>query len=112
MPPTISNQPIPPQQQEIQDVVKKEEILNDKARELQHELETKAIADSRILELQKQLTEVLAQKDKMEAEMQQMQKKLQTPTSVPSNTTVAPVTPPVQKQQVQTQQKMRTTNAN
>lgn len=102
MPPTISNQPIPPQQREIQDVVKKEEVLNDKARELQHELENKTIADSRIVELQKQLTEVLAQKDKMEAEMLQMQKKLQTSVSVPTDTAVVPPPPPVQKQQVQT----------
>ncbi len=96
-PPAVAKQPIntPPRDSE-----EKKEKLDEKLSVLKHELEDHSISQARILELQKQLTEVLMQKDIMAAEMQAMQKQLNTVAAPQSALPVRPTIPSAQQQQV------------
>jgi hypothetical protein len=58
------------QQKILQETKEKEEALEQKLSTLRQDLENKTITEARILELQKQLTEVLAQKEKMQQELE------------------------------------------
>ena len=106
MPPVVK--PPDPERQKIQEVVKREEILEEKLSTLTHELENKSIAESRILELQKQLTEVLEQKDQMGREMAKLQQQIQATSTrqaaapIQQITTQAPIPPlpPIAKPEV------------
>ncbi len=55
--------------------------LEEKIQELTSELSTKEAGEARILELQKQLTDVLAEKNKMEKEMMAMKQRMSRPSS-------------------------------
>jgi len=54
----------------------KEQELTEKLKKLQGELATKTTTDTRILELQKQLTDVLSERNKMEQELASLRQKL------------------------------------
>lgn len=73
---------------------KKEEVLETKLHDLKAELENKSMTEARILELQKQLTEVIAQKDKMETEVIALRKQAAAPAPAPAVTTPAPQVQP------------------
>lgn len=93
-------------QERIDEVKKNEEVLQEKLTELKHEIENKTAsqADARILELQKQLTEVLAQKDKMEAEVLSLRNQSQaTKQQIPLPAAQAIPQAPGQTQQAQKQ---------
>lgn len=72
-------------------VAKKQEELTQKAHELQKALEEKTQTNSRILELQKQLTEVLDQRDHMQNEISLLRAKAAPPAAPP---VVVPSPPP------------------
>lgn len=95
IPPTVAKQAIETQAAAPE---KKEEKLEEKLSSLKHELEDHSISQARILELQKQLTEVLMQKDKMAVEMQAMQKQLNTGAASQQAAPVRPAVPPAQTQ--------------
>ncbi len=59
-----------------QKVVKKEQELTEKLEKMQAELTTKTTTDARILELQKQLTDMLSQRSQMEQELTSLRSKL------------------------------------
>lgn len=74
----------------------REEVIDKQVADLKKELEGKQLAESRVTELQKQITELLASRDKMEAELARL--RLQTappPPAKPQSTYVA--TPAAQK---------------
>jgi hypothetical protein len=68
-PPPVVKPPPAVKPAKIAEAEHKEEELEHKMADLKKELETKTMTESRILELQKQLTEVLAQRDDMEKEL-------------------------------------------
>lgn len=59
---------------QLADTQKKESILENKLKSLQTELEGKTAAESRILELQAQLTELLAEREKTDRELASLRK--------------------------------------
>lgn len=61
----------------------KEKELTEKLERLETELTTKTTTDTRILELQKQLTDVLSQRNKMEQELTSLRQKLTQTTQAP-----------------------------
>ena len=79
-PPTVSTLKAA-QQQAAKAAEQKETALEGKLQELKKELESKTMTESRILDLQKQLTEVLAQKDKMESEVMMLRRQAAAPAS-------------------------------
>lgn len=110
IPPTVSR---PTQQMNTGDPEKKEAKLEEKLTSLKHELEDSSISQARILELQKQLTEVLMQKDKMALEVQQLQRQLRGAQGAVQGSPKAPpnanaVQPTPQRPLAQPQQKQPT----
>lgn len=87
-PPPVVRTP-PQNQQAVRDAEQKEHELENKLITLQQELQGKTVAESRILELQSQLTELLSEREKMEKELAAFRKATPAAT-VPS----APVMPP------------------
>lgn len=105
LPPIVSKEKTKEQQKTMSDVQKQEEALETKVGELKKELETKTITEARILELQKQLTEVLGERDRMQAELITLKKQSEPPPSPAVVPTPAPqpqgahfATPAVPKQ--------------
>ena len=102
-PPPIVTVPPKIQEQAVAQAEQKEEVLEEKLQVLKKELENKTETGARILELQKQLTEVLTQKDKMEQEIIAFRKQasapptgashVATPTQMTSGPTVKIITP-------------------
>ncbi len=86
-PPPIVSRPSP---KIIAETQEKEHALEHKVQELKSELETKTMTESRILELQKQLTEVLGERERMEKELAALRKQV-VPPSAPA---AAPQKPP------------------
>lgn len=93
LPPTVTAPSKTPPPQVAAEAQKKEAELAEKMKELKHELETTSMTETRILELQKQLTEVLAQKDKMEAEVLTLRRQAANPASAPAAPTPATTAP-------------------
>jgi len=93
-------QQTPKEDDKIAEVKQKEEALEHKVESLKYELENKSVADSRILELQKQLTEVLTEKNKMEGELAAMRRQQSAPQAAPAyipQPTVSPTPVPAAK---------------
>jgi hypothetical protein len=62
------------QEKIIEEAKEKEVVLEEKLSTLKKDLEDKSMTEARILELQKQLTELLTQKDKMQQEIEAFRK--------------------------------------
>jgi hypothetical protein len=97
--PAPANQPTPPKEEPKPDenqpnpltpgeITAKNQALEQKLTNLEQELSTKNISESRVVELQQQLTDVLSERQKMEAELQILRNKLsqmqETPTAPPT----------------------------
>jgi hypothetical protein len=77
---TSTPQPRPPVSEEAQ---KRAAELEEKLKKLQEELKGKVMTEERILELQRQLTEVLDQKGKLETELASIRQKLSAKPELP-----------------------------
>ncbi len=85
-PPAVGAMPPETVKQAADEVQKKEEQLESKLHDLQKELQSKTVEQSRIVELQKQLTEVLAERERMEAELVKLRQQMEAqaaPTAAP-----------------------------
>ncbi len=80
-PPVVTPAATKTQQAALVEAQNKETVLEKKLTELSHDLENKTMTEARVLELQKQLTEVLAQKEKMQQELTLLRKQAATPPS-------------------------------
>ncbi len=76
--------------QEVSKAQAKMNTLEETVKKLEGELQTKAASDNRIVELQKQLTEILTQRESMEKELVIMRQRLESQTA-PAR--VAPIIP-------------------
>lgn len=76
------------QQKILQEAKEQEKALEQKLSTLRQDLENKTMTEARILELQKQLTEVLAQKEKMQLELEAFRKQ----SAAPVTSAVTPAT--------------------
>src|SRR5450759_5078587 len=83
---------------ELAETQQKESALEDKLKKLTSELEQKSGAESRVMELQSQLTDLLAQQEKMMAELNKLRSLQSPPEYNPPATTVTqtPKTPTIQ----------------
>jgi len=72
LPPIVK--PVASVAQALADTQKKESVLEEKLKKLASELEGKNAAESRVLELQTQLTELLSEREKMNQEMANLRK--------------------------------------
>lgn len=93
-PPPIVRPPAKIQQEAISQTQQKEQELEKKLVTLKKDLESKSMTEARVLELQKQLTEVLSQKEKMEHELDALRRQAAATQSAPG-----PTAPPAQPQQ-------------
>jgi len=101
LPPIVK--PAAPAHQTLADTQQKESALEEKVQKIQVELEEKNAAQSRILELQSQLTELLSEREKMIQEMAALrnqsaaavvpQTKTTTTTQTPNNPTIQIIQP-------------------
>jgi hypothetical protein len=71
-PPVV--RPAPDISENLEDTQKKESVLEEKCKKLQEELDGKNATQSRILELQTQLTELLSEREKMSQEMERLRR--------------------------------------
>jgi hypothetical protein len=74
------------QKEALENAKQKEEVLEEKLSTLKKDLEDKTMTEARVLELQKQLTEVLVQKEKMQLELEAMRRQ----SAVPAPPAVTP----------------------
>jgi hypothetical protein len=72
-PPSVVR-PAPDISENLEDTQKKESVLEEKCKKLQEELDGKNATQSRILELQTQLTELLSEREKMSQEMERLRR--------------------------------------
>jgi hypothetical protein len=75
-PPTVAPQKA---KKAIEETKEKEVILEQKLSTLKKDLEDKTMTEARVLELQKQLTEILSQKEKMQQELEFLRKQAAAP---------------------------------
>jgi hypothetical protein len=83
----------------LKDTEQKESILEDKLKKLASELEEKNAADSRIIELQSQLTELMSEREKMNQELEKLRRQgsaVVTPPPTTTTTTQTPKMPTIQ----------------
>ncbi len=87
--------PAPSVARELADTQLKESVLEEKLKKLTAELESKNAAESRVAELQTQLTELLAEQEKMMTEMAHLRAQSSAPKIEPTTTTTTqtPSTP-------------------
>jgi len=83
-------------EQAIEQATQKEAVLESKLTTLQKELATSSGAEARVLELQKQLTELLADRDKMMSELGRLRMQT-TPSAPPASADTYIATPASQK---------------
>jgi len=86
----VSSVSAQPQHRLVAEAQTKISTLEDKLSQLQKELQTKSMNEARILELQQQLTELLAQRGKMERELLDLRRKLTTQPFAPLSPAVRP----------------------
>jgi hypothetical protein len=78
IPPPVATPPASLRESAASEIAKKRATeLEEKLRKLQDELKNKSVTEDRILELQRQLTDVLAQKGKLEVELTAIRQKLE-----------------------------------
>ena len=95
-PPPIVRPAAKAPQEAMSEVRQKESALEQKLVTLKKDLENKSMTEARVLELQKQLTEVLSQKEKMENELVSLRRQVAAPPPpavVPARTSAQPSTP-------------------
>jgi hypothetical protein len=104
---TIDLSPPPIVGDSLAQAQKKKEELEQKLEELKKDLEDKTMTEARVLELQKQLTEVLAQKEKMQTELEALRQQA-APPPAPAASVPPPPAPAASGSHVATPQTPKT----